>query len=343
MATDAPSPDQDREDVLGPGELARPEARSELDPEIGHDAARPTEIPGRGWKAVLRRVLAETISDRMTMMAASCAFWALLALFPAISLLFSVWGLYLDPAAVDDQLAAVRDLLPPAAYELLAQRVQDLATQGSTTLSWRAGLSLLVAIWSATAGTKGLMMALNIAYEEQEKRSLLRYNLVAIGLTLGGILGVAVALSVIVGVPALLHLDALGPAASVAVRLVSFLLLLSAIVLGLAVLYRFGPSRRDAKWRWITPGSMLAAVLWLVASLLFSFYVANFASYDALYGSLGTVVVLLLWFYISALAVMLGAELNAELELQTRRDTTTGPDRPLGKRGAYVADHVATA
>ena len=159
--------------------------------------------------------------------------------------------------------------------------------------------------------------------------------------TLGGIVGVALALAVIVGVPAALPFTWLGPLASVAVRACSFALLLGFTVVALAVLYRFAPSRAEAKWRWITPGSLLAAGLWLLTSLAFSFYVSNFGSYDAYYGALGGVVVALLWFYISAYAVILGAELNAELELQTRRDTTTHPERPMGERDAFVADHVA--
>jgi membrane protein len=343
MATDAPSPDQDREDVLGPGDLARPEVRRSLDPELGHDARSPTEIPRRAWWVVVKRVAAETVSDHMTTNAASCAFYAMLALFPAISVLISLYGLILDPLTVETQLHPLRDVLPPAAYDMVAQRVHDLAAKGNTALTWRAALGLLVALWSATAGTKALMMALNIAYEEKETRSFVRFNLVAIGLTLGGIVGVTLALSIIVGVPAALQLDELGPSTGLAVRVISFSLLLGFVVLGLAVLYRLCPAREEAKWRWVTPGSILAAVLWILVSLAFSFYVANFGSYDAAYGSLGAVVVVLLWFYLSAFVVMLGAELNAELELQTRRDTTTGPDRPMGKRGAYVADHVATA
>ncbi|MEK0084439.1 YihY/virulence factor BrkB family protein [Benzoatithermus flavus] len=344
MATDAPAPDQDREDVAGPGDLARPEVRAELiDTTLGHHATMPAEIPAKGWWQVLKRVWRETTSDRMSMMAASCAFYAMLALFPAISVLISLYGLVLDPSSVEGQLQAVRDILPAAAYDLVAQRVHDLAAKGSTTLSWGVAIGFLFALWSATAGTKALINALNIAYEEEEKRSFLRLNLVAIAMTLCGIVGVSVALSVIVGVPAALRLENLGPAAGIAVRLLSFLLLIGCVVVGLSVLYRFGPDRHEARWHWITPGSILAGVLWLLASLLFSFYVGHFASYDVTYGSLGAVVIVLMWFYISAFVVMLGAELNAELELQTKQDTTTGPARPMGQRGAYVADHVAVA
>jgi membrane protein len=248
-----------------------------------------------------------------------------------------------DPATVAGQLEAVRDVLPPSTYELIATRAHELAAAGRTKLTWGLALSLLVALWSAMNGTKSIVAALNVAYEEREKRSLLRLNLVALLFTLGGMLGAALALAVIVVVPAALPFTWLGPLAAAAVRACSFALLLVFTVLGLAVLYRFAPSREEAKWRWITPGSLLAAGLWLLASLAFSFYVTNFGTYDAYYGALGGVVVALLWFWISAYAVILGAELNAELELQTRRDTTTGPERPPGKRGAFVADHVAVS
>ena len=231
--------------------------------------------------------------------------------------------------------------MPDSTHELISVRVHDLAAAGPTKLSWGLALSLVVAVWSAMNGTKGIINAMNVAYEERERRSFLRLNLVAFLFTLGGIVGVILALAVIVLVPAALSFDWLGPLAALAVRVCSFALLFGFVVLGLALLYRFGPSRQAARWRWITPGSLLAAALWLAASLAFSFYVSNFGSYDAAYGALGGVVVALLWFYISAFAVTLGAELNAELELQTMRDTTTAPAQPMGERGAFVADNLA--
>lgn len=346
MSSDTPAPDPDRHDVLGPGEIARSErvrGRLAIDPTIGHDAAKPSQISRTGWWQVLRRVWTETSSDQTSMSAASCAFYGMLALFPGISVLISLYGLALDPSAIEQQLQAVRDLLPQAAFELVAQRLHDLASRPATTLSWGLALGVLIALWSASAGTKSLMAALNVAYEEREKRGLVRYNATALFFTLCGILGVAVALTLIVGLPAVLRLEMLGFAGRIAARVVSYVLLLGSVVVGLALLYRYAPSRRHAHWRWVTPGSLLAAVVWLIASILFSLYVSTFASYDATYGPLGAVVILLIWFYISAFVVMLGAELNAELELQTRRDTTRGPERPMGRRGAFVADHVATA
>jgi membrane protein len=327
-----------RDDVLGPDEITRFSAE---DKALGRHANKPTEIPLRGWGAVMRRVAREAVSDEAGTAAASCGFYALLALFPAISVAISLFGLVANPATVEGQLEALRDVLPASTFTLISARVHDLAAAGPTKLSWGLLVSLLVGTWSAMSGVKAIINALNVAYEEREARTFLRLNGVAFLFMLGGLFGTLLALTVIVAVPAALAFDWLGPLASAAVRICSFVLLLAFVVLGLAILYRFAPSRGQAKWRWITPGSLLAAGLWLLASLAFSFYVSNFGSYDAAYGALGGVVVALLWFYISAYAVILGAELNAELELQTRRDTTTGPVRPMGARDAFVADHVA--
>jgi membrane protein len=332
----APHAEQDRPDVLGPRR-----ARLADDPALGRQAATPTQIPPPGWRAVLGRVWREASGDQIPMVAASCGFYALLALFPGISFLISLYGLLLDPVRVERQLQAVRDVVPAEAFDLIAAQVHKLAAAGSTKLTWGLALSLLVALWSCMSGTKALLTSLNIAYEEQEKRSFLRYNLQALLFTLGGVVGVTLALAIIVGVPAVLNLTWLGTGEALAVRVISFLLLLGFVMLGLAVLYRFGPSREEPRWHWVTPGSVAAAVVWVVASLLFSFYVGTLGSYDATYGPLGAVVVMLMWFWISAFVVLLGAELNAELELQTKRDTTTGPDRPMGERGAFAADHVA--
>lgn len=344
VASATPEPDPDRDDVAGAGEArrGRPARRGRALAQ-GHDARTPAEIPPHGWWQVLKRVWGEATSDQVLMVAASCAFYATLALFPALSVLISLYGLLFDPAAIETQLAAVRDVLPDAVFTLVAQRLHDLVAQPATALSWGLAIGVLIALWSASAGTKALIYALNVAYEEREKRGFVRFQLMALLFTLCGIAGVAVALALIVALPPLLQLETLGASGRIGARLVSYLILFGCVILGLSLLYRFAPSRREARWRWVTPGSALAAGLWLGASILFSVYVANFASYDATYGSLGAVAVLLLWFYLSALVVILGAELNAELELQTRHDTTRGSERPMGSRGAFVADHVAVS
>jgi membrane protein len=309
---------------------------------LGRSARRPSAIPWRGWKQVLLRTWREISSDRVGLIAAGCAFWATLALFPAISMLISVYGLVFDPATVEPQLDVLHGLLPPAAYSLIAERIHTLVAHGSGEL----GLSLLIgtalALWSASTGTKSMLSALNLAYEEQERRSFLRFQFVGLLMTLGTILGAILAMALLVFLPVAIDFVGLDAHARILLRLGSFGVLVVFVGLALSVLYRFGPSREEARWHWITPGSLVATVLWLAASAVFSFYVGHLASYDATYGPLGAVVGVMMWFWMSAYAVLLGAELNAELELQTAEDTTTGPPKPMGTRGAYVADNVAS-
>jgi membrane protein len=273
--------------------------------------------------------------------AAGCAFYALLALFPGITAMVSVYGVVADPAAVERQLEAVQQTMPQAAYEIIAGQAKAVASGGATALTWGAALALVLALYSASAGVKTLFTALNVAYEQPETRSFVRFQATAIVFTICAILAILVGLAVIIGVPAVLAFLPLGPAGEWIVRLTSWTLLFIGVAFGIALLYRFGPSRAPARWRWLTPGSLLATILWLVASLAFSFYAANFGAYNETYGALGGVIVLLMWLWLSALALLLGAELNAELELQTVKDTTTGPSRPMGRRGAFVADHTA--
>jgi membrane protein len=284
---------------------------------MGRLARRPTQIPWSGWKRVLRRTAREVATDRISLVAAGCAFYATLALFPAISMLVSIYGLVFDPSTVGPQLAVLRDLLPPSAYQLIADRVQVLVSKPPGTLTFSLALSIVIALWSASTGTKSILGALNLAYEERETRSFLRFQLTALGMTLGGILAAVSGLAGLLLVPAavaLLHISAYG---ALIARVVSFVLLLVFVLLSLSLLYRFGPSRRSAGWHWVTPGSLFATLLWLLASALFSFYVQHLASYDATYGPLGAVVGVMMWFYVSALAVLVGAELNAGLERQT--------------------------
>ena len=328
---------------------AMPEARrakppAELRPtrqemHAGRNAKSPIEIPARGWWAVLKRVWNQVNRDNISIIAAGCAFYALLALFPAITALVSIYGLIADPDTVGQQVEAMRGVLPGEAVDLIASQARQVASAGSV-LGWSAGLAILLALWSASSGVRTLFTALDIAYEEEERRSLLRFNLTALLFTLGAIVAVIAGLGVIIGVPAALSYLPLGPLAAVGVRLATWGVLLVALVLGLAVVYRFGPSRAAARWRWLTPGSLLAAALWLLASVAFSYYVANFASYNQTYGTLGGVIILMMWLYLSAFVILLGAELNAELEIQTEEDTTTGRPRPIGSRRAYAADHT---
>lgn len=309
--------------------------------ELGRLAETPADIPWRGWRAVLRRTMWEMLTDRVALVAAGCAFYGTLALFPVLSMLISFYGLLFDPVTVEPQLETLRDLVPPAAYGLIADRVHMLVSRPAGGMHLGLVLSILFALWSCITGTKSMLGALNVAYEERETRSVLRYQVTAFLITVGAIISATVGLALLLGLPAVLGFLGVSWHNNMLLRGASLLTLLVFVMAGLSILYRYGPARETPRWQWVTPGSMLATFLWFVASVLFSFYVSRIASYDLTYGPLGAVVGIMMWFYVTVYVVLLGAELNAELELQTVRDSTDGPPRPLGARGAYVADHVA--
>jgi membrane protein len=308
--------------------------------ERGRVADAPSEIPAPGWRDVLLRVRQQISEDNISMIAAGVAFYGLLAIFPAITAFVSIWGLVADPAQVEQQFAAVEGIVPADAWALLNEQLRSVASSTSASLGWGVALGILVALWSAGAGVRALISALNIAYDEDEKRGFIKLYAVGFLLTVCLIVGAVLALIVIVAVPVALQFLPLGGLSSTLISALTWLVMAAIVVFGLGVLYGYGPSRSPAQLRWITWGAIAAAILWLLASLLFQVYVANFANYTATYGSLGAVIALLMWLWVSAFVVLLGAELNAEMEHQTRKDTTTGPEKPLGARGAYVADHV---
>ena len=316
---------------------------------IGRHAQVPMQIPWRGWKQVLRRTFSEMISDRIGLAAAGCAFYATLALFPAISMLVSVYGLAFDPQTVEPQMKVLKHLLPGPAYTLIADRIHTLVSKDHGTLTISLIVSVLVTMWSSSAGTKSMLAALNMAYDEKETRSFFRFQGTALGMTLGGILGAAMTLALLVFLPALLDflpehlggLQVIEQQTGLLIRIGSPVLMVLFVVAAFSMLYRFGPARQEARWHWVTPGALVSTVLWLIASFGFSYYVGHIASYDATYGPLGAVIGIMMWFFVTAYVVLIGAELNAELELQTAQDSTIGEDKPLGNRGAFVADHVA--
>lgn len=330
-----------REDAAGAGPELRRVLQSPDAAAMGRLANSPLEIPWAGWRAVIRRTLWEMLTDRVSLVAAGCAFYGTLALFPAMSMLISLYGLVFDPATVEPQLLLLRDLLPPSAYTLISDRIHMLVTRPPGTLGIGLLVSTAVALWSSASGVKSIITALNLAYEEREQRSFIRYQLTAFTFTILAILSAAVGLVVLVGLPAVLAFVGIPASQKVLLRLASFALLLLGVLIGLSLLYRFGPCRNSPRWHWVTPGSVIATVLWIAASALFSWYVATFSTYDAAYGPLGTVVAFMMWLFVTVYVVLLGAEFNAELELQTVRDSTRGAPKPFGRRGAYVADHVA--
>lgn len=278
------------------------------------------------WRAAIPHTVTRMLSKRVSLAAAGCAFYGTLALFPAISMLISIYGLVFDPKTVLPQLAVLQGLLPQAAFRIIAARVSHLVRQRPATLGWHLVAGTAFTLWSASNGTKAVITALNLAYEETERRGFFRYQVVMLGTTLGVILGTAIGLASLVALPAALHLLGFARHQRAFIRGVSFGLLVVAVVAGLSLLYRYAPSRSRSRrplgrGPWLTPGSLVATTIWVTASALFSWFVGRFATYDAMYGPLGTFVAIMMWFYVTAYAVLLGAELNAGLEAQS----TDGP------------------
>lgn len=304
----------------------------------GRGADAPRRVPARGWKDIAVRTGKEAKADNLVLMAAGVAFFALLALVPALVAIVSIYGLVADPADVSSQIDDALAAAPSEVRELVSSQLRSVTEQSSGGLGLGLALGVALALWSASGGMKQLMTAINEAYDEEETRGFLALRGTALLLTLGAIVFVVAAVGVITAVPALLEDTALGSAARVAMSLLRWPLLGAGLVVGLAVLYRYGPDRAEPRWTWTAPGTLVAVVLWLVASMAFSVYTSNFSSYGETYGSLGAVVVLMLWLMISAATVIIGAEINAEAEHQTRADTTEGQPRPMGTRDAEVAD-----
>jgi len=306
----------------------------------GRNAWRPGTIDARGWRDIALRVKTEVIKDNIGLIAAGVAFYFLLAIFPMIAALLSIYGLIFDPAEAREQITALAGVLPGEARSLLTEQTEQLTSGSRSALGFGALFSILVALWSARKGTNAMTIALNIAYNEEDNRSFIRQLLLTFVLTLGLIIFFALSLAIVAAAPVALQLLGLGAVAEVALDILRWPILGLIAVVALAGMYRFGPDPSSAKWRWLTPGAVMAVIFWLVTSGLFSWYVSNFGNYNEMYGSLGAVVILLFWFYLTAFIFLLGAELNSEMEHQTRRDTTVGREQPMGERDAFVADDL---
>jgi membrane protein len=306
----------------------------------GRDAERPGEIPPRGWFAILKRVKAEVKEDNVTLLAAGVAFYGMLAIFPAIIAVVTVYGMVADPAQVESQVSEFAKGLPSGADQLITEQLTNVVNAGQQALSIGLAISLLAVLWSASGGVQGLVKSLNLVYDERETRGFVKLRGLSLLLTLGAIVVVVVALALIAVFPGVVDDLGLGQAGELAASIVRWVVLALVVLTALAVLYRYAPDRANPRWRWVSWGAVVALVVWLLGSVGFSWYVDSFGKYNQTYGALAAVIVLLLWLFLSSFAVLLGAELDAEIERQTARDTTTGPDRPLGERDAEVADTV---
>jgi membrane protein len=307
----------------------------------GEEATTPTSIPPRGWWQVVRRAVKESSADNVPMLAGGVAFFAFLAVFPALIAAITLYGLVADPAQVTAQVESLASGLPQEAQPLVTEQLTTLAAGSGGALGVGLVVSLLAALWSASSGTGNLMTAINIAYDEEESRGFLKLRGTALALTLGAIVFVLVALALVAVMPVVLGALPLGPVGMILAQVARWALLVGVVVTALAVVYRVAPDRDAPRFRWVSPGAVVATVLWVLGSVGFSLYVNNFGSYNATYGALAGVVVLLLWLYLTSYIVLLGAEINAESERQTRRDTTRGEPLPMGERRAFAADTVA--
>lgn len=306
----------------------------------GRRASHPAEVPLLGWKDILWRTMKTFDQNNILSVAAGVTFYTLLAIFPGIAALISLYGLFADAGTVSSHLSILAGLLPEGAADLIGDQMTRVASEKTTALGFSFFAGLGVALWSASAGAKALFDALNIVYDETEKRSFLWRVGLALLFTLGGIVFVMLALGAIVVVPIVFDFLGLTSASGLLMAVLRWPIMLVITALLFAMLYRYGPSRTKARWSWLSWGSGVAAVLWVGGSLIFSWYVQNFGNYNKTYGSLGAVIGFMTWIWISTTVLLFGAELNAEIEHQTVKDTTTNGGKPLGSRGAKMADTV---
>ena len=308
---------------------------------VGKDAEKPTEIPPRGWWQVVRRAFKESSADNVPILAAGVAFFAFLAIFPAMIAAITLYGIFADPETVAAQVRDLSAALPEQAQPILADQLQSVASASGGALGIGLVVSLLAAVWSASSGTGNLLKAINIAYDEDESRGFLKVRGLALALTLGAIVFLLLTLALVAVVPVVLNVLPLGPVGTILAQVLRWVLLVALVVAALAVTYRIAPDRDQPRFSWVTTGSLVATVLWIIGSIAFSLYVNNFGSYNKTYGAIAGVVVLMLWLYLTSYIVLLGAEINAESERQTRADTTRGASAPMGERGAAAADELA--
>jgi membrane protein len=305
----------------------------------GGEAKRPTEIPPRGWLQVAKRGWKEAKADNVPLLGAGVAFYAFLAIFPALIALVSIYGLFADPTTIAEQMKSVTEALPPAARQVITDQVTMLAARRAA-LSIGLAISIVIALWSASGGISNLLTAVNVAYDEEEKRGFVKKRLLSLGLTIAAIVFMVIMLGIVAVLPALLKSVFGTGALRWVFQILGWLILVVLVAVALAVIYRLGPDRDAPRMTWVSAGAIVATVIWLIASIGFSIYSSTFGNYAKTYGVFAGIVVLLFWLWITAYAILLGAEINAESEQQTIADSTKGQEQPLGERGAIKADSV---
>ena len=305
----------------------------------GRTAEKPSEVPARGWKSILRRTKDDIRHDHLTTVSGGVGLFFLLGLIPGLAALISIYGLIANPAQIEQQFASFRHIIPGDVYNILSSEMKSIASS-TKTAGWAAVISILVSIWGGTKSASALMDGLNITYHEDEKRGFFRLNATALLLTIAGVVGLLIMIGILGAVPVVARFFHLDPTWRGILMALRWPVLFVGFMIALGVLYRYGPSRTEAKWKWVSWGSFVGALLCLIVSAGFAVYLTFFNSYNKTYGSLGAIVVMLTWLYLSVYAVLLGAELNGEMERQTAQDTTKGAPKPQGWRGAFAADNL---
>ncbi|HLM04774.1 MAG TPA: YihY/virulence factor BrkB family protein [Blastococcus sp.] len=324
--------------------------RSTLDPDTpppgspspqelpGIHAEKPTDIPWRGWKQIVKRAWAENKADNMPIIGGGVAFFGFLSIFPALIALVSLYGLVATPETVARQIESLSAQLPESAADLIGEQLNAILANSGSALSISLVVSILAALWSASGGVGNLVTAINLAYDEVETRKFLKLKATSLVLTFGAIVFVLITFGLVAVVPAVLDALPLGVVGTILAQVLSWVLLLAVFAGSLAVLYRVAPDRDAPRFSWVSLGAVVVTVIWALVSVAFSLYVDNFGSYDKTYGAIAGVIVLMLWLYLTCYLVLLGAEINSEAEHQTAHDTTTGEPQPMGSRDAKMAD-----
>jgi membrane protein len=319
------------------------QARRAKEQGRGRRAAAPWQIPCAGWKDILWRLYDSVNDNRLLAVAGGVAFYSLLAIFPAVAAFVSLYGLIADASTIGTHLSLASGIFPAGAVDLIHEQIARITSKSDAKLGLGFITGLAIALWSANAGMKAIIDALNVVYDEKEKRSFVKLNLLSLLFTLVAILALIAGLAAVVIAPIVFSAFGLSSLLSLAIAVLRWPALLVVAMVALAAIYRYGPSRTEARWQWLSVGAAAAAIGWMTTSVLFSWYIAHFGAYNATYGSLGAAVGMMMWMWISAVVILLGGELNAEIEHQTAHDSTVGVDKPLGERGAVMADTVGAA
>ncbi len=307
----------------------------------GRKAEKPKQIPKKGWQEVALRVKDQFSKDHILIVSAGTAFFFFLAIFPTIAAALSIYGLIMDPVEVGQQMNQLGTILPDQARQVISDILERQSAKSGSALGWSLVLSILISLWTSNIGTRALFKGLNITYNEKDERGFLKVSGISLLFTIGGIIIGFVALGIVVAFPAFINNFGLPSTLERTIQLLRWPILALMVMSALSIVYKVAPSRSNPQIRWASWGAVVATLLWLIGSLLFNLYVSNFGTLDATYGSFAAVIILMLWFFLTAFIILLGAEINAEMEHQTSKDTTIGEDKPMGERGAYHADHVA--